>query len=165
MDFPKHVHKVSQLCACMSQALRRMDNVFRRKDQDFNLEVMVWDPCQQRLRPREASLDTQATDNLILSSVVDDNNLERHPLEAGNEGWETVNGHTFYVTHYVVPRWHFSKGKKRFHDIRFLVVDTMPPSVEMLLGNAFIISRKLLSLNRHVLVVHRKKAGTGSSAF
>ena len=165
LSFPKYAHKVSQICARMSQALRRIYNVLKRKDQDFELQVMIWDPREQRQFPREALLDTAATDNFIVSSVVDANHLERYQLPADDNEWETLNGHNVNANDYVVPRWRFSDGKKSYHDIRFIVVDTLPCGIELLLGKPFIKSYELLSLNRHLLVVHRKKAGTGSSAF
>ncbi|KAM0803375.1 hypothetical protein BDR22DRAFT_66911 [Usnea florida] len=161
LSFPKSAHKVSQICACMSQALRRIYNVLKRKDQDLEIQVMIWDPCQQRWVPLDASLDTGATDNFIVSSVVDANNLERHQLPADGNEWETFNGHGVNANDYVVPRWRFSDGKKSYHEIRFIVVDTLPCGIEVLLGKPFIKSQELLSLNRHLLVVHRKKAGTG----
>lgn len=85
---------------------------------------------------------------MILRSVVEKRGLQTYDLEPDQRKIGTVNDQSIDASEYVVPEWHFwVKGQHKIHrDVRFVVVESLPTDVDMVLEDKWLKASKLSSL-------------------
>ena len=85
---------------------------------------------------------------MILRSVVEKRGLQTFDLEPDQRKIGTVNDQSIDASEYVVPEWHFwVKGHHKIQrDVRFVVVESLPTDVDMVLEDKWLPPSKLSSL-------------------
>ena len=100
--------------------------------------VMIWDDLERRQYSHWILRDTGAEKvNVILRSVVDKRGLQTFTVEPDPTSIEFLNHLCVDASEYVMPEWHYwIEGQHRIRrDIKFLVVESIPSDVDMVLAN------------------------------
>ncbi len=120
-----------------------------KNEKSHKQRIMIWDDLEGRQYSHWVLLDSGTVGaNMILRCVVEKRGLQTFDLEPDQRKIGTVNDKWIDATEYVVPEWHFwLKGQHQIQrDVRFVVVESLPTDVDMVLENKWLSASKLSSL-------------------
>ena len=78
--------------------------------------------------------DSGSDENLIVRTVVDQLRLRAQVIPPNETSIHSFNRQEFRATHFVTPNWRLKQGQKRHDKYRFIVVESLPADLEMVVG-------------------------------
>lgn len=110
----------------------------------FRGEVFLWAQDNGNYHRYTAYYDTGSSGNFIRRAVVEELGLET--TRGGSTGFSGLDGNKVTVQDSVMPKWEMIRSGRIFEDIAFHVVEEIPQGLDMILGEGFLIERKVVKM-------------------
>lgn len=120
--------------------------------------IVIWNRTNREFEFHPALFDPWSFSNFILRSVVETHDLSIYHLNEG-QIYQSIEGVEMQLNEYVKPTWRLHIGRKIHERFRFLVVDSLPDEVHVVVGYS---TSNEMGIHFHANVVAHSKDSNGS---